>query len=356
MITDKITIPKSDLVEKFYNKPFKFSYSSLNKLLYSPISFYNWYILNEREDALESYFIEGKAIHCLLLEQEKFDKQFIVTPGNLPTATSKKVVEAMYKVWKTNSDQPTTKLKDYSKHILSWLVEDNTFQNLANDKDLTKEGAKTGDEKRLAKILTTSCFDYFSYLQSSGDRDVMDQETYDRCLEGVNVVRDDKSIMELLSLGDSSFELLEVHNELPLEMELKDQPFGLKGIIDNLVIDYENKEVRINDVKTTSKSLNEFESSLEYYKYWMQAAIYLKLAIAFVQKELGKEQSLKEWNIKFHFIVLDRYNNVYAFPVSNESMLDWQARLKEIITKANYHYTKRDYKLLYEFALGQVKL
>jgi hypothetical protein len=184
----------------------------------------------------------------------------------------------------------------------------------------------------------------------------MDQETYDRCLEGVNIVKDNKSIMKLLSLGDSSFELLEVHNELMLEMDLKDQPFGLKGIIDNLVIDYENKEVRINDLKTTSKSLNEFENSLDYYKYWMQAAIYVKLAVAFVQKELGKEQSLKDWNIKFHFVVLDRYSNVYAFPVSNESMLDWQARLKEIIKKANYHYTKRDYKLPYEFAMGQVKL
>lgn len=355
-MTEKLTIPKSDLVEKFYDKPFKFSYSSLNKLLYSPISFYNWYVLKEREDALESYFIEGKAIHCLLLEEDNFKKQFIVTPGNLPTATSKKVVEAMYKLWKTNSDQPTNNFKDYSRQILDWLIEDNTFQNLTNDKDLSKTGAKTGDEKRLAKFLTTSCSDYFNYLKSSGDRDVMDQATYDRCLEGVEVIRANKDIMKMLSLDNSSFELLEVYNELPLEMDLKGEPFGLKGIIDNLVIDYENKQIRINDIKTTSKSLNEFENSLDYYKYWMQAAIYLKLAVAFVQKELGKDQTLKDWNVKFHFIVLDRYNNVYAFPVSNESMLDWQARLKEIIEKAKYHYTKREYKLPYEFALGQVKL
>ena len=38
------------------------SYSSINKMLFSPKLFYSHYILNEREEKLESYLVEGKLV------------------------------------------------------------------------------------------------------------------------------------------------------------------------------------------------------------------------------------------------------------------------------------------------------
>ena len=86
-----------DPLENFYSKYFMFSYSSLNKLLHSAPLFYNWYILKERQDSLESYLVEGKVIHCLILEEGMFDKQFIVMPGVLPGVSNKKIVHAFKK-------------------------------------------------------------------------------------------------------------------------------------------------------------------------------------------------------------------------------------------------------------------
>ena len=41
-------------LERFYSEKFYFSYSSINKLLFSPRVFYNHYILKQKEDSTET--------------------------------------------------------------------------------------------------------------------------------------------------------------------------------------------------------------------------------------------------------------------------------------------------------------
>jgi hypothetical protein len=337
-----------DPLEKFYSKYFMFSYSSLNKLLHSAPLFYNWYILKERKDSLESYLVEGKVIHCLLLEENMFDKQFVVMPGSIPGVSNKKIVHAMYKEWK-DGGEPVNDLRAYKDQILKWLVDNDLHQKLGDDKDLTKAGAKTGDLKRLGKVLETKSLDYFTYLKASGNKDVIDNEVLDRCKEAVSAVRQNKKVMDLLQSGQSGFELLEIFNEQMLACQLQGLPFGLKGIVDNYVIDHANKKVYVNDIKTTGKTLREFRDSLDYYKYWMQAAIYERLVKA-------NNKSTKDYEFVFHFIVIDKYNQVYPFPVKKQSLLEWQSQLEEVLKIAKYHYTNKDYTLPYEFAMDQVAL
>lgn len=344
---------ESRLLNEFYKKDFFFSYSSLNKLLYAPVSFFNWYVLQQREDKLESYLIEGKAIHCLLLEKHRFDEQFVVLPGEIPTATSKKLVEAMYQMWKTQEWDMGTKLADCKEEILAWLVADNTYQKLVDDKDLTKKGAKTGDEKRLEKILTAQNEEYFQYLQKSDTKDVMDQASKDRCLEAVEIIKKNDDIKKLLHLDGSDFELVEVYNEMQINIKLKSLPFGLKGIIDNFVVDHQSKTISINDLKTSGKSLTEFKDSIDYYKYWLQAAVYVLLVKSWL---ITQGVDVEEYKVQFHFIVIDKYNQVYPFPVTSETLLDWSGLMDEVLKKAKYHYENKDFELPYEFATGQVKL
>lgn len=342
-ITTKLKSP----MEQFYSKYFFFSYSSLNKLINSAQLFYNWYILKDRKDSYENHLVEGKVIHCLLLDRKMFDDNFVIMPGTIPGASNKKIAEAMYKLWK--EEQPAIGLPDFKDQILKWLVDNNLHQSLTDDKDLTKQGSKTGDVKRLEKILTAETIEYFNYLKSSGKKDVIDQATLERCEEAVGVLKDNKKINDLLKIGLHDFELLEVHNERALACKVQGYPFGLQGIVDNYVIDHTNKQVFINDLKTTGKSLSEFRDSLNYYRYWLQAAIYERLV-------KSHHPETKDFKFKFHFVVIDKYNQVYPFPVNDETMLDWQAQLEEALQIANYHYTNKDYTLPYEFAIGQVTL
>jgi len=335
-------------LEKFYSTYYFFSYSSLNKLLYSADSFYKWYILKDRSDSLDSYLVEGRVIHCLLLDKDKFNEQFIIMPGDVPGVSNKKIIESVYSRWKYDG-LPTDTLKNYEQVILQWLVDNNLHQSLKDDKDLTKTDAKTGDQKRLEKVLTIKANEYFDYLKLSGKKDVISQETYDYCCKAVDIIKSDKKITELLKIGDSGFELLEVHNEKDLSCTLQKYPFGLKGIVDNYVIDHNAKTVTINDLKTTSKTLREFKDTVDYYKYWMQGAIYIRLVQANHPETVNYKFSL-------NFIVFDKYQQVYPFPVSEQSMIEWQNKLEEILNIAKYHYTNKDYKLPYEFALNQIIL
>ena len=108
------------LEDAFYSKPFKFSYSSLNKLLWSPKLFYKEYILNQKEEALDSHLVEGKAIHCLLLEDGKFDTYFLLSPGKIPTygTGERTVLDKLFAKYKEEKPEGKSMLADFQTEIL----------------------------------------------------------------------------------------------------------------------------------------------------------------------------------------------------------------------------------------------
>ncbi len=56
----KTTLNGSEALTKFYENKFYFSYSGLNKLLYSPAMFYSHYVLIEREDGTDAPLVGGR--------------------------------------------------------------------------------------------------------------------------------------------------------------------------------------------------------------------------------------------------------------------------------------------------------
>ena len=83
----------SEALTKFYQNKFYFSYSGLNKLLYSPAMFYSHYVLNEREDRTDAHLVGGRVLHCLLFEPDTYDDNFTSLPGKLPTDSQRKIID-----------------------------------------------------------------------------------------------------------------------------------------------------------------------------------------------------------------------------------------------------------------------
>jgi hypothetical protein len=83
----------------------------------------------------------------------------------------------------------------------------------------------------------------------------------------------------------------------------------------------------------------------------MQAAIYSSLiGIKYIDLiDAGYE-------VKFHFIVIDRNFQVYPFLVSNNTLNSWFTRLTQALEKANWHYINKSYDLPYDFATGRMTL
>jgi len=329
------------LQDDFYSKKFYFSYSSLNKLMWNPAVFYQMYVLGNREERTDAHLVQGKIVHALLLEEEKFNEQFVISPGKLPGDNIKIIVDRVYNhhVELAKDGDTRTNLEEFDGAILDVMKDINYFQNLLTDK------------QRVQKVVTLEATNYWAFLKIKGAKTLIDQETYDYCKSAVDLIKTNKSICELIGCDLNDFSNIEVQNELPLQIELLNQPFGLKGIIDNLVIDHDKKTIFVNDIKTTSKDLKDFPETIEFYSYWMQAAAYIAM-VATVYKELID----KGYNINFHFVVIDKAFQTYAFPVSSTTLNKWGNRLFEVIDKASWHYNNKNYELPYDFATGSVVL
>ena len=331
----------SDELELFYKKKFYFSYSSINKLLFSPRMFYSHYVLNQREDSKDAHLVAGSVLHCLLFEPEAYDEKFISLPGKSPSGNNKQVIDTIFKYHLTLGNH-TLELEDYTQEILNELVTINLHQSLKTD------------QQRLDKILTDDHKEYFNFLKLSLDRAVVDQDTLNSCKESVEVLKLNRSVRALLQLDRTEEDNhITVHNELPIAIDVDHQSFGYKGVLDNIVIDSETKTIFVNDLKTTGKNLTDFPDSVKYYKYWLQAVMYTKLAFHKFIKGLPDQT---EWNIIVTFIVIDKYNQVYPFQVSNESLAMWEQDFDDIEDIVKYHYENKDFTLPYELALGNVKL
>lgn len=327
----------AELQQEFYSKPLYLSYSALSKMMYSPSLFYRHYVLQQREEKLDTYLIDGKVIHCLLLDDGSFDKQFMLMPSSLPTGNTKLVVDRIYDRVK---EAPGI-LGNYTVEIIEVLQEIKLHQSLKTD------------TQRIDKIVTEESKSYFEFLKIKGGKDLLDEETMKRCNEAVTAIRNNELCSGLLGLVRHEMENLDVFNEIPLTSEpFEDKyPFGLKGILDNIKVDYDRKKIYVNDLKTTGKTIVDFKDTVEYFNYWAQMAIYERLV-----REAFKELLTEEWVIDFHFVVVDKYNQVYPFQVSRETMDLWQQKLDIKLAEFQWHYKEKRYELPYQFAISNVIL
>jgi len=319
----------SQEMRDFYDKKFYFSYSGLNKLLFSPKAFYKHYILDDREEKTDAHLVEGSLLHCLLLEPEKYDEKFIMSPSKLPKGNNLDIVLKTFQVYSEQDDE-TLNLSDFSQEILSILVSINLHQSLKTD------------EQRLKKVLTQENKDYFDFLKAKGSRAIIDSATKIKAEESIEYLKADEQVMNLMCLNSPN-----TYNELKLKMDMQGVSFGLKGIVDNIVIDKESKTIFVNDLKTTSKPLLKFKDTLEFYRYDLQAAIYYTLARHYVKEQFPE---LNNFKVVFTFIVIDSFNLIYPYQVSQSTMKDWLRNLSNALTAARFHYDNKQYGLPYELA------
>lgn len=315
--------------ENFYKKKFHFSYSGFNKLLFAPSAFYKHYILNQREDKMEQHLIEGSLLHCLLLEEDKFHDKYVVSPVNLPGDSIKNVVDKVF-VRALVTNNLHLSLEQLEDDILQILQDINLYQSLKTD------------AQRVEKVVTDASISYYNFLATKGDKAVIDEDTLNKVKGYAEIVRSNEKITSLLNIGGTYSQ-----SEVPLVMDTQ-YDFGLRGFVDNINIDHDAKVIYINDLKTSGKMLQDFPETIDYYKYWLQAAVYCRLVRA--------NYSLGNYKIKFHFIVVDKLTQCYAFEVSQVTLNSWMDKLDEIMKIADYHYTNRKFDLPYEYEVGNVIL
>lgn len=320
------------LEEEFFSQPFMMSYSGLNKLIYSPGAFYQHYILKQREDVTDKAAAEGKLIHCMLLTPERFEEEFVVLPDSFPSENPKRVMERLKvhlnEAYPDIVDEATVieNLEDIRLALLDILKDENLYQSLKTD------------DQRIDKIMTSKNMEYLHFLIKSKHKTVVDRSMVEFGQKVREEIMSKVQIRELM--GYNGRDDVKIFNELEVASFDQDYTFGLKGIIDNIVIDHRYKVIRVNDLKKTSKALSSFSETIEYYKYWMQAAIYKKIVESIKQTTFGVD-----YPVEFRFIVIDPYMHIAPFKVSPETMAKFTEMTDDALQMAQYHFIKRDFSL-----------
>ena len=325
--------------EAFFSKPFLLSYSGLNKLLFSPALFYNHYVLGQRDDTEDKNMVEGKLIHCLLLKPESFDDEFVLSSVNVPSDNPKKLLQTLfahYKELKSTGD-PREDLHEFSNAIIDILVDMNLYQSLKTD------------AQRLDKIITEDHVAYWDYMKKAEGRTVIDHDTHAFATAVVDKIKSKPVVMDVMGFFGDSMNGVTKQNEIELAKFDEEFLFGLRGFVDNLVFDNMNKEIRVNDLKKTSKDIGSFTDSIEYFRYWMQAAIYYML----VEHVYLSQPAYADYKISFRFVVVDPYMQIAPIRVSDETMQEWLVKTKEKIAQANYHFENKSFELPYEFLINK---
>ena len=322
---------------EFYSKPFKFSYSSINKLLFSPKLFYKDYILLDREERTDKHLIEGKLLHCLLFEPENVSKKFKVVPGKLPSDSLRKVLHRLNDISTEKhlmSTDPAWKEK-----ILKVLEDVNLYQSLKSD------------DAKLKKVQTIDNDVYWAFINNP-IVDAIDEATLKRAEERLEYLKEDKHVNFISDTKPTEFALdeLEIGIEKYLECDLEGYDFGLKGFIDHFIIDDENKKVIITDLKTTGKSISDFAETVDYYNYNLQATIYFALVYH------NYKDQIENYDFEFKFTVIDTYNQVYTFSISEDTWDRWNELFYETLQVVDYHYKNRVYNLPFQFIGNEIKL
>ena len=62
------------------------------------------------------------------------------------------------------------------------------------------------------------------------------------------------------------------------------------------------------------------------------------------------------YKITFKFVVIDKYDQVYVFDVSDQTIANWMESLFETLNIAQYHYSNKNYSLPYQFLEDKVVL
>ena len=328
--------------QAFKEKDFYLSYSSLNKLLWSPAAFYQIYVMGIREEKTSSFLVNGKIIHALLLDPESVKKNYIFSPTSLPGENTKHVVDRVFSHHKElfKHGDTRTKLEEYSDAIVDVLKDMNLHQSLKTD------------DQRVAKIISTEALSYWNFLMQKEGKEIIEVATLDYCIEAANIIKNDEDMCKLMGINPTEFDNIEVYNEQEFSYDLEGRSFkGIKGIIDNLVIDHDKKVIFINDLKTTSKELKDFRESIDYYSYWMQSAMYSAIVYGNFIKD-----KYPDYNMQFHFIVIDKNLQAYAFPVSQYTSNAWLMKLDDSFKIADYHMSNNKFHLPYDFCTKKVVL
>lgn len=292
-----------------------------------------WYFKNmldkEIVQASLIWFDTGKQIHMSILEPKEFELNYIYLDYKIPKSINQQ---------KFCEEVITAKEKNKQEQL------DNAYSKAYNtvgksDIKITEESSK----------LYKSLRHYMEYLKKSKEyKEVLTKSKWKLIQDLKEEAYSHKKARELL-LIENPLTNIEEYNEIPIFWEYKteeNKSVPCKSMLDRLVIDHDNKVIKLIDLKTTS-NLGTFHKSVEKYKYYRQLAFYWKA----VEYEFN---DLKDYKHETYIVSLrtKELPECKVFEIPKSKLELGNEEIKNLMTNISWHFETNLWKYPKEYYEG----
>lgn len=215
----------------------------------------------DKSDAM----IFGDLLDCLVLVPHEFDERFIKADVAPPSGQMLEFVKYYFEREVDITDGATELTKEEAQEIAHEAY--------------NKVGFKRDSFAKVLERFKTEALDYYKLLRKSVGKTIVSSELVDKAEELKTVLLEDEYIGPILSAQTN--EKQTVFRQMPLVQDTDIDNVKLKGLLDMVVVDHENKEIHLYDLKTCS---DYFPSSFTTYRYDIQMTFYAGLLATWAEE------------------------------------------------------------------------
>ena len=261
-----------------------------------------WIDGQQDEDKNEDVYTFGSLVDIKLFSPKEVEDKFFIGEEKLPSDAIASIIKDLYEYIHNYNKQnrllqdtnpfpePIPDLPynlDYCKDLIIKFANE-----YINDKGGRGWNNSWKDETRIAKI-STEGEEYFNSLIEAKGRKVISQEMNMSANEMCDSLLNDENVNMYFISNEKNICLFQVEMFVDEYLPEFDKHIPLKGCIDILRIDLENKTVQIADFKTTKDATN-FISSIKKFGYAFQLSFYKYLLTKWLEMyENGKYKDFK---------------------------------------------------------------
>jgi hypothetical protein len=283
------------------------SSSSLKDFSMDRKKYFRKYILGEDvEDKDTQAATMGRIVETLLMEPDEFDKRFFMSScAEAPSALMLAFVNALYKHTKDATAEDGTVTR--------------TFEELSRAA-YTDSGFKIKYDAVITKFVGSDAEVYYNEMRmvKGNNLTVVTSEDVNNAEKIVEELRNNPVTKDVVNLVNSK--RYSVYNQLQVEgYELDGHQF--KSMMDKVIVDHEQRTVQVYDLKCTWSVENFLEEYYLYRRAYIQALLYYKAAIHF----MNNTEEIRDYRVEPpRFIVCDstNYYNPLIYTLSDEDLED----------------------------------